>query len=152
MRISARADYAIRAVVELAAAGPAPAVKAEALASAQGIPLRFLLNILVQLRRSGIVRSIRGPEGGYRLARPAGDITLADIIRAIEGPLAQVGDYRPEEITYRGSARPLREVWVAVRSNMRAVLESVTVADVQTGRLPAAVRRIAAKPDAWAPH
>jgi Rrf2 family protein len=151
VRISARADYAIRAAVELAVQ-PTRTVKAETLASAQDIPLRFLLNILVELRRSGIVRSIRGPEGGYRLSRAASAISLADIIRSVEGPLAQVGDYRPEEITYQGSAEPLRQVWVAVRSNLRAVLESVSVADVQSNDLPPVVTRLASQPDAWAPH
>src|ERR671936_763195 len=112
MRISARADYAVRAAVELAAAGEGP-TKGEAIAQAQSIPLKFLENILGDLRHSGIVRSQRGAEGGYWLARPAAEITVADVIRAVEGPLANVRGVSPERVEYVGSAAPLREVWVA---------------------------------------
>lgn len=152
MRISAKTDYAIRATVELAALGGTAPVKAEQLASAQDIPLRFLLNILVELKRAGIVVSQRGSEGGYQLGRPAASIRLADVIRAVEGPLAQVGDHRPEDLTYWGASRCLQEVWVAVRANLRAVLEEVSLADVATGSLPGSVRDLAQRPGSWEPH
>ena len=149
MRISAKADYAVRAAVTLAALeGDAP-VKAERLAAAQDIPLNFLENILHQLKSSGLVTSHRGPDGGFRLARPAAAITLADVIRAIDGPLAGVRDDAPEDVTYPGVAAPLRDVWVALRASMRTVLEAVTLADLAAGRLPAAVRRRLQDPGAW---
>jgi Rrf2 family protein len=151
MRVSAKADYAIRAAVELAAAGDGP-VKGERLAAAQGIPGNFLENILGDLRNSGIVASRRGADGGYWLARPAGEVTLADVIRAVDGPLAAVRGLRSEKVEYEGAAASLREVWIAVRASLRGVLEQVTLADVASGRLPASVRRLAADPDAWAPH
>ncbi len=150
VRISAKADYAIRAVAELAVSANDSPVKADVVARAQGIPLRFLLNILFELKRANLVRSQRGPVGGYQLARSADDITLAEVIRAVEGPLAQVGELRPEELSYPGAARALREVWIAVRANLRAVLEVVTVADLSAGRLPGAVRALVSEPDAWA--
>ena len=150
MRISAKTDYALRAVVELAAAGAdARPVKGERLAAAQGIPLRFLENILLELRHAGVVESRRGADGGYRLARPAAEITLADIIRAIDGPLAGVTGDRPEKLDFTGNAEPLRDVWVAVRAVLRSVLERVTVADVAAGELPAHVRRLTSDEDAW---
>jgi Rrf2 family protein len=152
MRVSAKADYALRACVELAAVDGAGAVKGERLAQAQEIPLKFLENILGDLRHAGLVRSQRGVEGGYWLARPATQITLAEVIRAVEGPLANVRGVRPESIEYAGSAEPLREVWVAVRASLRAVLEEVTLADVARGELPSAVRELVADPEAWAPH
>jgi Rrf2 family protein len=151
MRISAKADYAIRATVELAAAGDGP-LKGDRIAQAQSIPIKFLENIMVDLRNGGLVRSQRGAEGGYWLARPAGEITLADVIRAVEGPLASVRGTRSEELSYAGSAEPLREVWIAVRASLRSVLESVTLADVAGRELPAAVALLAAEPDAWLPH
>ena len=152
VRISAKADYAIRAVVELAAVADANPAKGEQLAVAQRIPLRFLLNILQDLKRAGIVESQRGSDGGYRLARPADTIPLADIIRAVEGPLAQVGDARPEDLEYPGPAKALGEVWIAVRANLRAVLEEVTVADVSKGSLPRTVRDLVRDPEAWVSH
>jgi Rrf2 family protein len=152
VRVSAKADYALRACVELAAVDGGAAVKGERIAQAQEIPLKFLENILGDLRHSGLVRSQRGVEGGYWLARPATQITLADVIRAVEGPLANVRGVRPESIEYAGSAEPLREVWVAVRASLRAVLEEVTLADVARGELPSAVRELVADPEAWAPH
>ena len=152
MRVSAKTDYALRAIVELAAAGDGAPVKGERLATSQTIPLRFLENILLQLRHAGLVESRRGAEGGYRLARPADEIALADVIRAIDGPLAGVGGARPEALDFQGSAEPLREVWVAVRAALRAVLEGVTVADVAAGELPAHVRMLVADEDAWLPH
>jgi Rrf2 family protein len=151
MRVSAKVDYALRAVVELAAAGAGP-VKGERLATAQGIPLKFLENILGELRHAGIVRSQRGVEGGYWLARPADEITIADVIRATEGPIANVRGIRPEQVEYEGVASPLREVWIAVRASLRSVLEEVTIADVVSGDLPAAVGELTSDPDAWLPH
>jgi len=148
MRISARADYAVRAAAELAAAGGGP-VKGEALATAQGIPPKFLENILGDLRHARLVRSQRGAEGGYWLARPAEEITVADIIRAVEGPLAMVRGEPPEGVAYTGAAEPLQQVWIAVRKNLRAVVECVTLADVAAGRLPDHVTELARDPDAW---
>jgi Rrf2 family protein len=151
MRVSAKADYAIRATVELAAAGSGP-VKGDRLAQAQDIPPNFLENILVDLRNAGLVASKRGAEGGYWLARPADEISLADVIRAVDGPLANVRGVRSELVKYHGSAERLRDVWVAVRASLRAVLEQVTVADVARGELPTSVEALSADPDAWAPH
>jgi Rrf2 family protein len=148
MRISARADYAVRAAVELAAAADGP-TKGEALARAQGIPLKFLENILGDLRHAGIVRSQRGTEGGYWLARPASEISVADVIRAVEGPLASVRGGPPEDVAYQGAAEPLAQVWIAVRASLRSVVEHVTLADVASGRLPARVGKLAGDPDAW---
>jgi len=148
VRISAKADYAVRAAVELAAAGDRT-VKGETLAQAQEIPLRFLENILAELRHAGLVRSQRGSEGGYALARPAAEITVADVIRAVEGPLASVRGERPESVAYAGAAAPLSRVWIAVRANLRGVVEHVTLADVAAGQLPAVVSTLADDPDAW---
>ena len=148
MRLSARVDYALRATVELAASADV-LVTAEHLAESQGMPARFLETILLDLRRVGLVRSQRGPEGGYRLARPAAEISLADVIRAIDGPLAHVRGQRPEQLVYPGSAAPLRQVWVAVRASEREILEAVSLADVATGQLPACVQRLAEDPRAW---
>lgn len=153
MRILAKTDYAIRAAVELAARSAGGSmVKAEAVADAQRIPLRFLLLILGELRHAGIVDSRRGQEGGYRLARPAEAIALADIIRAIDGPLANVAGTRPEELDLTGNAAPLREVWISLRSAVRAVLENVTLADVVAGQLPDHILASTRVPDAWLPH
>ena len=151
MKVSAKADYAVRAAVELASAGEGP-VKAERIAQAQEIPLKFLENIMSDLRNAGLVRSQRGVEGGYWLARPADEISIAQVIRAVDGPLAAVRGRRPEDVEYAGSAERLREVWVAVRASLRNVLETVTVADVARGDLPGAVEELAADPDAWSPR
>jgi len=151
MRLSAKADYALRASLELASLGDGH-VKAEALARAQAIPLRFLEQILLDLKHAGLVASQRGAEGGYWLARPPAEIALADIIRAVEGPLANVRGVRPEELEYEGPANALREVFVALRANIRAVLEEVTLADVAAGELPDRVRNLVRDPDAWSPH
>ncbi|MFD4293747.1 RrF2 family transcriptional regulator [Rhodococcus sp. NPDC058505] len=148
MHISAKVDYAVRTLVEIAAADTTP-VKAEHLAGAQSIPHKFLEAVLGDLRRAGLVHSRRGPDGGYWLARPAADIAVADVIRAVEGPLASVRGDRPEEVTYGGAAAPLRDVWIAVRVNLRAVLEAVTVADIAAGDLPAFVADLTADPQAW---
>jgi Rrf2 family protein len=151
VRVSAKADYAIRAAVELAAAGDGP-VKGEQLAQAQEIPPNFLENIMADLRNAGLVTSRRGAEGGYWLARPAAEIALADVIRAVDGPLANVRGVRSEQVAYHGSAEPLRDVWIAVRASLRSVLEHVTIADVAQGKLPASIRALARDPEAWAPH
>jgi Rrf2 family protein len=151
MRVSAKADYAVRAAAELAAAGEGP-IKGEALAQAQGIPLKFLENILGELKHAGLVRSQRGADGGYWLARPAAEITIADVIRAVEGPLASVRGEAPESVSYGGAAEALGKLWVAVRANLRAVLEEVTVADVAEGELPAIVDDITSDPQAWVGH
>lgn len=148
MRISAKADYAVRAAVELAGAGDGP-TKGDTIARAQAIPLKFLENILADLRHAGLVRSQRGADGGYWLARPPGEITIADVIRAVEGPLASVRGQRPEDIAYDGAAAPLAQVWIAVRANLRNVVELVTLADVAAGQLPAGVEKLAADPEAW---
>lgn len=154
MRISAKVDYAVRASIELAAAqgtsdGARP-VKAEALARAQAIPLKFLENILQGLRQAGLVESRRGPDGGHLLARPASEISIADVIRAIDGPLAGVGGRRPDELEFTGSAVPMREIWIAVRSTLRNLLEEVSLADVASGELPEHVAALTADPRAWA--
>jgi len=151
MRVTARGDYAVRAAVELAAAGGEPRKVAD-IASAQDIPPRFLENILLALRRAGLVHSRRGSDGGFRLARPAEEITLADVLRAVEGPLANVQGIPPEQVIYTGSAEALRDVWVAVRASLRVVLERVTVAQVAAGSLPAEIRRLIADPESWRVH
>jgi Rrf2 family protein len=148
VRVSARADYAIRALLELAAAGDVP-VRADAIAKAQAIPSKFLENLLVDLRRGKLVVSQRGRNGGYRLARPATNVTLADVIRSIDGPLAGVRGAAPEDVTYEGAAAALREVWIGLRASMRQVLEATTLAHVATGRLPSEVRRLLKDPEAW---
>ena len=152
MRVSAKVDYAVRAGAELAAAAGQGPQKGERIAQAQEIPLKFLENILLDLKHAGLVQSQRGVEGGYWLARAPEEITLADVIRAVEGPIANVRGMRSDEVEYRGAAAPLRDVWVAVRANLRAVLETVTLADLAAGRLPDEVAAIAADPDAWLPH
>jgi Rrf2 family protein len=149
MRISAKADYAVRAVVELAATDGEKPVKAERIATAQGIPLNFLENILGELRHAGIVRSHRGAEGGFRLAKPAAELTVADIIRAVEGPLASVRGAPPEEADYAGAAEALPRVWIAVRVNLRRVVERVTIADIAEGNIPAEVDALSDEPGAW---
>jgi Rrf2 family protein len=151
VRVSAKADYAIRAMVELAAAGGGP-LKADRLSQAQEIPVKFLENIMTDLRNAGLVRSQRGIEGGYWLARPAEEINLAQVIRAVDGPLANVRGRRSEEVSFSGTAEPLREVWVAVRASLRRVLEAVTLADVAAGELPPGIAELTADRDAWLPH
>ena len=148
MRVTAKADYAVRAAVELAAAGEGP-VKGEAISSAQEISLRFLETILAELRHAGIVRSQRGAEGVYWLARAASEISVADVIRAVEGPLASVRGQGPESLTYKGEAEPLQKVWIALRANLRAVMDDTTLADVVGGDLPPAVRELSEPAEAW---
>ncbi|MEY2447912.1 MAG: hypothetical protein QOH79_1388 [Acidimicrobiaceae bacterium] len=152
MRISAKVDYAVRAAIELAGTERSSPLKGDRIAAAQDIPMKFLENILSELRRSGIVGSRRGAEGGYWLARPPKDITIADIIRAVEGPLANVQGVRPEDLQFAGRAEPLQRVWVCVRASLRGVLEHVTLADLVAGKLPPKVDRLADDPDAWAPR
>lgn len=173
MRISAKTDYAVRAAAELAAAelaaeaagarppqngspddgpeGPAARawVKTESVAAAQNMPLPFLLNILAELRTAGLVQSRRGVDGGYRLARPPAEITVADVIRAVDGPLANIAGARPEDIAYPGSAAALRDTWVALRATMRSVLESITLDQLVAGVLPDHVRGLLEGEDAW---
>jgi Rrf2 family protein len=149
MRISAKADYAVRAAIELAAAGDGALIPAERIATSQGIPLNFLENILTELSTAGLVRSQRGPTGGYSLARDADQITVADIIRAVEGPLASVRGARPEDAAYPGPAQELPRVWIAVRKNLRNVVEHVTLADVASSRLPSSITELASDPEAW---
>jgi Rrf2 family protein len=148
MRTTAKADYAVRAAVELAGSGDGP-VTAEHLAEAAQIPVNFLENILLDLRRAGIVDSRRGAAGGYLLAKPAKEIVLADVVRAVEGPLASVRGLSPDALDYDGSAAALRDVWVALRSAVRSVLEHVTLADVANGKLPAHITKLTREPDAW---
>jgi Rrf2 family protein len=148
MRISAKEDYAVRAAIELAVAAP-ETVKREQIARAQEIPLAFLENILLELKRAGIAEAQRGPDGGYRLSRPPADVSIADVIRAVSGPLATVRGARPQSLDYKGSAEPLQEVWIALRGNIRAVLENVTLAHVATRKLPRSVRALVEKPYAW---
>jgi Rrf2 family protein len=152
VRITAKADYAVRAMAELAAAEPGHPVKAEALAASQDIPRNFLDNILGELRAAGLVRTLRGPEGGSMLGRPPAEITVAEVLRVVEGPLAAVRGVRPESLEYPGAATRLPEVWIAVRANLRAVLERVTLADLAAGKLPTDIGRLAKNPDAWLPH
>ena len=152
MHVTAKADYAVRAVIELATSSQGSPRKVDDVAQAQAIPVSFLENILTQLRSSGIVRSQRGPEGGYWLARPADQLSLAQVIRAVEGPLVGVRGQRPEEIEYMGSAESLQKVWIALRANLRKVLEEVTVADVAAGNLPQDVVALTRAEAAWEPR
>jgi Rrf2 family protein len=149
MRVSAKADYAVRAAAELAAVGSEGPVKGERLAEAQDIPLQFLEHILLELKHHGLIRARRGAKGGYWLAKPADEITIAEIVRAVEGPIAHVQSSPPEAIEYRGNAEHLQEVWIAVRASLRSVLEEVTLADLVSGQLPSVVVELAATPDAW---
>lgn len=151
MRVSAKADYAVRAAAELAASPEGP-VKGERLADSQDIPLQFLEHILLDLKHSGIVRARRGAKGGYWLAREPEDVSIADVIRAVEGPIAHVQSAPPESITYTGSASELQNVWIAVRASLRDVLESTSLADLVSGELPANVQELADDKDAWQPR
>jgi Rrf2 family protein len=148
VRVSAKADYAVRAAVELAASDHLP-TKADEIATNQAIPLTFLVKILHELRMAGLIRTQRGPDGGHELARPAGEISVADILRAVEGPLAEVRGAPPESLRYAGSAEPLQRVWIALRTNMRSVLESVSLADIAGDSLPGEVDTLADNRDSW---
>ena len=138
----------MRAALELAIAGGGP-LKREQIAQAQQIPIAFLQNILMEMRHAELVEAMRGREGGIRLARPAAEITVADVVRAVSGPLATVRGTRPPAVEYNAAAEPLRDVWVALRANIRAVLEGVTLADLAAARLPAALKKIAGNPENW---
>lgn len=148
--ISARVDYAVRALLVLATAEEP--MRGEAIAAAQDLPTKVVENTLVDLRRAGLVQSRRGSAGGYRLGRPAGEIAIADVIRTLEGPLAEVHGLRPDQVSYDAPAEALRDVWVALRAAMRLVLENVTLADVASGRLPPKVRRLIDTEDAYLPR
>ncbi len=148
MRVSAKVDYAVRALAELAAAAGHGPMKGEAIAAAQGMPLGFTENILSNLRRAGVVASQRGAVGGYWLNMPAETITVADVIRHVEGALADVRGEAPEDVSYIGAAVALQEVWIATRATLRTVLEGVTIADIAGGHLPDVVRRLSDDPDA----
>ncbi len=149
MRVSAKADYAVRAAAELAAAPDTRPVKGMRISEAQGIPTKFLESIMLELKHAGIVKSQRGAEGGYSLARPASDISLADVIRAVDGPLANVRGERVESVEYRGAARHLREIWVAVRASLREVLEMTSLQDLVDDTLPHRVIELIEDPEAW---
>lgn len=151
MQISAKADYALRALLTLAAREP-HLVTVDGVVAEQGLPRKFVEAILGELRRAGLVRSQRGASGGYGLARPAEQITIGAVIRAVDGPLAEVRGLRPHETSYSGVAAHLPEVWVAVRASLRRVLDETTIADLLSGELPAHVRTLAAAPDAWLPR
>lgn len=151
MQISARVDYAMRALVVMAT-DPDSRMTCESLANAQSIPPRFLEGILTALRRAGIVASHRGVDGGYQLAKKPAEVTVAAVIRALDGPLAAVRGMRPEQSTYLGPVAPLQQVWVAARASLRAVLEHVTVADIATDTLPGQVTTLSQTPDSWVSH
>lgn len=147
MHVPAKVEYGMRALLELA--GSPDPLTGEALARAQGLPPKFLASILNDLRRAGLVHSQRGMEGGYRLGRPAGEITAADVMRALDGPLAEVRGLRPEMTSYDGAAARLKDLWVATRASLRAVLERVTLEDMVKGELPAPIAELVADPDSW---
>ncbi|MEV0305650.1 RrF2 family transcriptional regulator [Streptomyces prasinus] len=149
MRISARADYAVRAALQLAASRDDAPLKTEAIADAQDIPHKFLEGILNDMRRGGLVLSRRGGNGGYRLARPAESISIADVIRVMDGPLVSVRGVRPPDLSYSGPAQSLLPLWIALRSNVREILEGVSLADVAAAELPADVAALTDAPDAW---
>jgi Rrf2 family protein len=148
VKVTAKADYAVRAALELATVSEG-LLKGERIAQAQGIPLKFLENILIDLRHAGIVHAQRGAEGGYRLARDPRDVTIGQVIRAVEGPLASVRGEPPESVSYSGAAAPLQALWIALRASLRSVLDRVTLADLAAGELPEPVSALTEEPDAW---
>jgi Rrf2 family protein len=152
MRVSAKSDYALRALIEISTRPGADAVSAEELGRLQDIPHGFLQAILADMRRAGVVLSQRGQAGGWRLARPADQITLADVIRSVDGPLVSVHGLRPESVSYNDTASVLQHVWIATRSSLREVLERVTIQDLVDGELPSAVAERTREDDAWRPH
>ena len=149
MRITAKADYAVRAALELASSKDGEPIKGERLAEAQDIPLQFLEHILLELKHARLIQARRGAKGGYWLARDPAEITIADVIRAVEGPLANIHENAPEDLHYAGSAERLRDVWVAVRAALRSVLENVTLAELASGNLPWRIDAILNNPEAW---
>jgi Rrf2 family protein len=149
MHISAKSDYAVRALLVLATDNSGGPMKGEAVATAQGMPTKFVENILIELKRSGLVRSQRGATGGFLLGRPASEITVADVMRAVDGPLAAVRGESPEAIGYEGSAASLQKVWIATRSSLRNVLEAVTLANIIDGDLPSSIEDLSQQQDEW---
>jgi Rrf2 family protein len=149
VQISAKSDYAVRAMCVLAGADEGVWVKADDIAAAQAIPRPFLDGILLELRRAGVVVSRRGPDGGHRLARPAYAITVADVIRVMDGPLALVHGNRPESLAYDAPAERLQDVWVAVRASLRLVLERTTIEQVVSGKLPRQVTTLSGDNRSW---
>lgn len=152
MRVSTKSDYALRALIEIALGDEATPVSAEELGRRQQIPHGFLQAILADLRKAGVLRSQRGQSGGWRLARPADQVSVAEVMRAVDGPLVSVYGLRPEEVSYNASAAALQHVWIAARGAIREVLEEVTIADLAAGQLPAEVARRAEDEDAWQPR
>jgi Rrf2 family protein len=152
VHISAKSDYAMRAMLVLASAPPGSWVKTEVIAEEQHLPRKFLEAILSDMRRARLVESLRGAEGGYRLAKPSSKIFVADVMRAVDGPLAEVRGLRPETLEYEGAAQPLQDVWVAVRAGLRAVLERISLADVASGELPEGVRAMINAEEGWVPR
>lgn len=151
MQITAKVDYAVRALLEVSAREPAR-VSRDALAVAQSIPPRYLEAVLLELRRAGLLVGHRGSSGGYSMGRPAAEITVADVARAVDGPLALVQGKRPEHVSYIGSSTNLHELWIGLRAAVRSVMEAVTIADLRSGTLPPAVRLLVDNPDAWLPR
>jgi Rrf2 family protein len=152
MRVSAKSDYALRALIEIAAQADSAAISAEELGKRQDIPRNFLQAILADLRRAGIVRSQRGQAGGWRMDRDPSEVTVADVIRAVDGPLVSVYGVRPESVTYNPTARTLQHVWIAARSSLREVFERVTITSLAEGRLPDRVQALTHDEEAWRPH
>jgi Rrf2 family protein len=151
VQISARGDYAVRATLELAASYPST-LSAQALADAQGLPRKFLEAVLADLRRSGVVHAVRGAEGGYVLSRPPKEVTIGQVLRAVDGPLAGVRGHRPEQTSYTGTAVHLPTLWVAVRAAVRSVVDEVSLAELATGDLPSRIHELTEAPDAWQPR
>jgi Rrf2 family protein len=151
VQISARGDYAVRAALSLAHTYPS-LMSAQAIAQDQEMPRKFLEAVLADLRRAGVVRAQRGAEGGYTLSQPPRDVTIGQILRAVDGPLAGVRGMRPEETQYSGAAENLPNLWVAVRSAVREVVDEVSLAELISGRMPAHVRKLTTRPDAWQPR
>lgn len=152
MRVSAKSDYALRALIEMAARSDGRAVSAEELGRLQDIPHGFLQAILADLRKAGVVISQRGQSGGWRLARPASEVSVADVIRAVDGPLVSVYGLRPESVTYNERAEVLQHVWIAARDSLREVFEQVSIEQLATRELPESVTSRTADEDAWQPH
>lgn len=152
MRVSAKSDYALRALIEMADRADGRAISAEEIGRLQAIPHGFLQAILADLRRSGIVISQRGQSGGWRLGRPAAEVSVADVIRAVDGPLVSVYGLRPESVSYNEKADVLQHVWIAARRSLREVFEQVSIQQLADGRLPRAVTSRTADEDAWQPH
>jgi len=155
VRISHKVDYGVRlmtTIAELDRDEPGRPVPRHELAARDDLPAGFLVAILGQLRKAGLLRSHRGGDGGWTLARPADAITVADVIRALDGPLASVRGVRPHELAQQGGREPFISMWIAVRAVLRSVLEHITIADLAAGRLPTPIENFAADPDSWDPH